>query len=70
MCQIEILRDFNLFSVDFRRQNCPSVRCAWAANAIGGYTDLLDGNSVSINDLLVSVAFDIQLRILMQTLAY
>ena len=33
--------------------------CASAANAIGGDTDFFEGNSVSINDLLVSVAFAI-----------
>jgi hypothetical protein len=27
-------RDFSLFNVDFKRRNCPSARCASAANAI------------------------------------
>jgi hypothetical protein len=50
-------RDFRLFSVDFRHHACPSIRCASGASAFGRDTDLFDGNSVSINDLLVSVVF-------------
>jgi len=52
-------RDFHLFSADFRHHNSPSLPSASGTNAIGGDTDLLDGNFVSINDLLVSFAFAI-----------
>ena len=39
----------NLFNADFKRRNCPSARCATAANAIEGDTDISSGRSVSVN---------------------
>ena len=40
-------RDFSLFNVEFKRQNCPSTRCISAANSIDSDTDVFDGRSVS-----------------------
>jgi len=42
-------RDFSLFNVDFKRLNCPSARCATAANVIDSDTDTFNGLSVSVN---------------------
>jgi len=47
-------RDFGLFDVDFKRQNCPSAPHASASNAVGSDTDTFNGYSFSVNDWLVS----------------
>ena len=46
-------RDSSLFNVDAKSYNCPSARCASAANAIGSGFDIFTGSSVSINDWLI-----------------
>jgi hypothetical protein len=46
-----------LFNYDFKRRNCPSIRRASAANAIGSDTAVLNGSSVAVNDLLLSHTF-------------
>ena len=46
-------RDFQLFHVDLNLRNCPSARCASAANAISRDTCIFNGRSVLINDLLL-----------------
>jgi hypothetical protein len=45
--------DIKLFHVDLNRRNCPSARCASAANAISRNTCICNGRSVLINDLLL-----------------
>jgi hypothetical protein len=44
--------DFKLFHVNLNCRNCPSARCASAANAISGDISIFNGRSVLINDLL------------------
>jgi len=42
-------RDFSLCNVDFKSRNCPSARCASAANAIDSDTGIFNGRSVWVN---------------------
>ena len=51
------LRGFRLDNVDLKPRNCPSATSASAVNAIGSDTDIFNGSSISINDLLVFGAF-------------
>jgi hypothetical protein len=46
-------RDFKLFHVNLNRRNCPSAKCASAANAISRDNCMFNGRSVLINDLLL-----------------
>jgi hypothetical protein len=49
-------RDFKLFYVNLNCRNCPSARCASAANAISG--DICIFNDINVNidlDAVVSV---------------
>ena len=47
--QIEILEALSLFKEDFKRQNCPSARCAAAENAIDSGNNIFNGRSVSVS---------------------
>jgi hypothetical protein len=47
--RIEILRDFSLFTFDFKYKNWPSTWCASTANIINSDTDIFKGRSVSVN---------------------
>ena len=50
-------RNFSSFNVGFKCHSCPSVRCTLVANAINSDTEVFNGNSVLINDMLVSDTF-------------
>jgi len=43
------VKDFSSFYIDFRRRNCPSARCALAANTIDNDTDIINGYLVLVN---------------------
>ena len=57
---------FCLFNVQFKSQNCPSVIYALASNSICSDTDIFNGSSVSVNDLLVSDTLTRYFRIFKQ----
>jgi hypothetical protein len=50
-------RNFGDFNVAFSCSNSPSARWNSTENAIGSDTDILNGNSVSFNNLLDSYTF-------------
>jgi len=57
---------FRLFNVQFKSLNCPSATCDLASNSICSDTDIFNGSSVSVNDLLVSDSLVTYFRIFKQ----
>jgi hypothetical protein len=45
------LRDFSLFCVCPSNKQCPSARCACAANAVGKDLDIFATGAVSLHDI-------------------
>jgi hypothetical protein len=49
---LEIFRDFPLFTVGSSRKNCPSARCASAANTARKDVDIFKNNFVMLKHIL------------------
>jgi hypothetical protein len=47
-------RNFSLFNINFKFQNCPSARCSSASNIINIDANIFSGHPVLVNDWLVS----------------
>jgi hypothetical protein len=50
------VRDYTLFSICPSNKSCPSAQCAYAANGVGKYLDILAVGPVSLGHILRACA--------------